>query len=98
VRGEGGKGVREGGSLQTYGCPYVPNLRIDLRMSFLVPTLDNADPLFAQVITYGFYLHHVEVADDQDLPSCSLLICKHSTKYFYLFLAIFTYVFATEIN
>jgi len=31
-------------------------------MPFLVPTLDNADPLFALVITPGFYLHHVEVA------------------------------------
>jgi len=33
------------------------------RMSFLVPTLDNADPLFALVITPGFYMHHVEVVD-----------------------------------
>jgi len=32
-------------------------------MTFLKITLDNADPLFALVITPGFYLHHVEVAD-----------------------------------
>jgi len=31
------------------------------RMPFLAPTLDNADPLFALVITAGFfYLHHVD--------------------------------------
>jgi len=29
------------------------------RMPFLVPTLDNADPLFVLVITPGFYLHHI---------------------------------------
>jgi len=29
----------------------------------LVPTLDNADPQFDLVITTGFYLHHVDVAD-----------------------------------
>jgi len=33
------------------------------QMAFLAPILDNADPLFALVITPGFYLHHVEVAD-----------------------------------
>jgi len=33
------------------------------RMPFLTPTLDNADPLFALVITPGFYVHQVEVAD-----------------------------------
>jgi len=34
------------------------------RMPFLAPTLDDADPLFALVIlTPGFYLHPVEVAD-----------------------------------
>jgi len=32
-------------------------------MPFLAPTLDNTDPLFALAITPGFYLHHVEVAD-----------------------------------
>jgi len=32
-------------------------------MLFLEKTLDNAYPLFALVITTGFYLHHVEVAD-----------------------------------
>jgi len=40
-------------------------------MPFLVPTLDNADPLSALVITPGFYLHHVDVAD-QDQASGSL--------------------------
>jgi len=33
------------------------------RMPFLAPTLDNADPLFAPVVATGFYLDHVEVAD-----------------------------------
>jgi len=34
------------------------------RMPFLLPTLDNADSLFALlVITPGLCLHHVEVAD-----------------------------------
>jgi len=41
------------------------------RMPFLAQTLDNADPLFAQMITPGFYLHHVEVVD-QDPASGSL--------------------------
>jgi len=41
------------------------------RMPFLSPTLDNANPLFALVITPGFYLHHVEVAD-RDPASGSL--------------------------
>jgi len=31
------------------------------RMPFLAPTLDNTDPLFALVITQGFYLHHVYI-------------------------------------
>jgi len=31
------------------------------RMPFLVPTLDNADPLCALVLILGFYLHRVEV-------------------------------------
>jgi len=35
---------------------------------FLVPIIENADPLFALMITLGFYLHHIEVAD-QD-PAC----------------------------
>jgi len=39
-------------------------------MFFLAPILDNDDPLFALVITPGFYLHHVEVAD-QDLANGS---------------------------
>jgi len=33
------------------------------RMSFLAPTLDNADPLFVLVTTPGIYLHYVEVVD-----------------------------------
>jgi len=37
-------------------------------MRFLAPTLDNADPLFALVITTGIYLNHVGVAD-QDATS-----------------------------
>jgi len=35
-------------------------------MPFLVPTLDNADPLIGLVIRLGLYLHRVDVAD-QDL-------------------------------
>jgi len=31
------------------------------RMPFLGPTVDNADQLFALVITPGFYLHHEKV-------------------------------------
>jgi len=30
-------------------------------MPLLVPTLENADPLFELVMTPGFFLHHVEV-------------------------------------
>jgi len=41
------------------------------RMPFLASTLGNADPLFAMVITPGFYLHHVGVAD-QDTTTGSL--------------------------
>jgi len=33
------------------------------RMPLLAPALDNAYPLFALVITPGFYLHHEKVAD-----------------------------------
>jgi len=40
-------------------------------MTFLAPTFNNADPLFALVITPDFYLHHVKVAD-QDRASGSL--------------------------
>jgi len=40
-------------------------------MPFLVPSLDNAEMLFAMVILPGFYLHHVEVVD-QDPASDSL--------------------------
>jgi len=35
------------------------------QMPLLAPILDNADPLFALLITPGFYLHHVEVADQR---------------------------------
>jgi len=31
------------------------------RMPFLAPSFDDADSLFALVITAGLYLHHVEV-------------------------------------
>jgi len=34
------------------------------RMPFLVPTLDNADLLFALLITPGLYMHLVEVVDE----------------------------------
>jgi len=33
------------------------------QIPFLTSTVDNADTLFALVITPGFYLHHVEVVD-----------------------------------
>jgi len=45
------------------------------QMPFLAPTLDNAEPLIALVITPGFYLHHVKVAD-QD-PACGSLPSDH---------------------
>jgi len=32
-------------------------------MPFLASTLDNADLLYALMIALGFYLHHVELAD-----------------------------------
>jgi len=41
-------------------------------MPFLASTLDNADLLFAMVITSGFYLKHVDVMADQDTASASL--------------------------
>jgi len=41
-------------------------------MPFLAPTLENADPLFALVITSAFYLNHVGVAE-QDPASGSLV-------------------------
>jgi len=40
------------------------------RMPFLAPTLEDVDPLLALVITPGFYLHQVEVAN-QDQTSGS---------------------------
>jgi len=42
-----------------------------IRIRFLAPTPDNADPLFALVITPGFNLHQVEVVDP-DTASGSL--------------------------
>jgi len=41
------------------------------QMPFLAPTLYNCDPLFALVMKPEFYLHHVEVVD-QDTASASL--------------------------
>jgi len=40
------------------------------QMPFLTPTLDNADPLFALVITPDFFLHHIEVADQYPASGC----------------------------
>jgi len=40
-------------------------------MPFLAPTLDNADPLLDLMITPGFYLHRLEMAD-KDPASDSL--------------------------
>jgi len=34
------------------------------RLPFLAPPFDSAEPLIALVITPGFYLHHVEVTDE----------------------------------
>jgi len=42
------------GSFIYFLCPYMP---------FLVPTLNNDDPLFGLATTPCFYLHHIEVAD-----------------------------------
>jgi len=43
---------------------YIAVLFISIgRMPFLVPTLNSDDLLFVLVITSGFYLQHVEVAD-----------------------------------
>jgi len=42
-------------------------------MPLLAPTLDNTDPLFALVITPGFYLHYIEMTD-QDIASGSIYI------------------------
>jgi len=41
------------------------------QMPFPAQNLDTADPLFTLVIIQGFYLHHVEVAN-QDPASISL--------------------------
>jgi len=54
----------------TSGNVAVLHISID-RMPFHVPTLDNADLLIAMLIKIGFYLHHVEVSD-QDPASGSL--------------------------
>jgi len=42
------------------------------RMPFLAPTLDNADQLFVLVMTSSFYLHHVEVANQDPASGSSL--------------------------
>jgi len=39
-------------------------------MTFLAPTLDNAYPHFALVITPCFYLHQVEVVDEDPASGC----------------------------
>jgi len=46
----------------TSGYMAVLFISID-RMPFLAPTVDNADPLFALVITLGFYLDKLELTD-----------------------------------
>jgi len=63
-------------------------------MSFLVPTLDNADPLFAPVITPRFYLHNVELVDQALviflLYACIFGVTKYSLLYrTQLFTAVF---------
>jgi len=45
------------------------------RMLFLAPTPDTADPLFALAITPDFYMHHLEVVD-QDPARGSLYIIR----------------------
>jgi len=40
-------------------------------MPFMATTLDIADSLFAIVITPGFYLHHVQMADRNQHPSAA---------------------------
>jgi len=40
------------------------------RITFLSPTLDNAYPHFALVITPCFYLHQVEVVDEDPASGC----------------------------
>jgi len=50
---------------------YVAVLFISIgRMPFLPPTVDIADPLFALVIKLSFYLHHLEVADQEPASGC----------------------------
>jgi len=49
------------------------------RMPFLAPTLDNADSLFTLEIIQGFYLHNLQVAD-QDPASDSLYISLINDK------------------
>jgi len=60
----------------TSGCMAVLFISIGL-MPSLVPNVDNADPLFALVITLGLYLHHVEVAN-QDSANGSLYADKYT--------------------
>jgi len=46
-------------------------------MTFLTPTIDNADPLFALVATRGFYLRHDKnVGTGLSYWQCILLIHK----------------------
>jgi len=40
------------------------------RMHFLAPTLANADPLFALVLIPGFYLHPIELVDQDSASGC----------------------------
>jgi len=53
-------------------------------MPFLAPTLDNADPLFALVITPVFHLHLVEVVADQVLDG-SLAVYNQTTRTLYVY-------------
>jgi len=46
------------------------------RMSFLAPIFDNADQLFALVITPSFYLHHIEVVDQDPANAVHKQIIK----------------------
>jgi len=55
------------------------------QIPFLAPTLNNADLLFALVITPGFYPHHVEVAD-QDPASGKKVLKETLHKTIVLFL------------
>jgi len=45
------------------------------RTPFLVSTLENADQLFALMITPDVYLHHVEMADQDPASGCLAADC-----------------------